>query len=116
MGARDRSPLREVFIEVNDALMYKITLNYLMACENVFWSHANDESFIFRTIGAQAIFDVLRKIAPDALEARRISVQYFTEILEKARQIDFSDERFRNPSGSGRTEIRRAIEEAIGIT
>lgn len=114
-GPKDRSPMREVFIDGNDALIYKMVLNYLKASEDVFWKPANDDSFIFRTIGVQAIFDVLRKIAAQSLEAKDIRVEYFAGILDGAREIDFSAERFRNPSGSGRTVIRRAIEEAIGI-
>lgn len=114
-GAKDKSPLREVFIDVNDALIYKLVLNYLKACDGIFWSGANDDSFIYKTIGVQALFDILRKIANDAYEARDISTEYFSGILEGARDIDFAAERFRNPSGSGRTAIRRAIEDAIGV-
>lgn len=114
-GAKDRSSLRDVFIEGNDALIYKMVLNYLKASEDIFWSHASKESFIFRTIGVQAIFDILRKVAGQSLESKDISVKYFTDILEDARKINFSDDQFRNPSGSGRTVIRRAIEEATGI-
>lgn len=114
-GAKDRSPLRDVYIEGNDALIYKMVLNYLKASEDIFWSGASEESFIFRTIGIQAIFDILRKIARQSMEEKDIRVEYFTGILEGARDIDFAAEHFRNPSGSGRTVIRRAIEEAIGI-
>jgi hypothetical protein len=83
--------------------------------EDIFWRHASADSFIFRTIGVQAIFDILRKIAARSLEAKDIRVEFFSSILEGARGIDFSTERFRNPSGSGRTVIRREIEDAIGI-
>lgn len=114
-GAKDRSPLRDVFIEGNDALIYKMVLNYLNASEDVFWKNANEDSFILRTIGVQAIFDILRKVATEAMEKKDISVRFFLEKLEGAREIDFSAERFRNPSGSGRTLIRHAIEEATGI-
>jgi hypothetical protein len=44
-----------------------------------------------------------------------ISVAYFKGKLDGAQRIDFSVEPFRNPSGSGRTVIRRAIEGAIGL-
>lgn len=114
-GARDRSPLRDVFIEGNDAIIYKMVLNYLIASDDVFWSNAKEDSFIFRTIGVQAIFDILRKLAPESYSNRDVSVAYFSQKLGSARDIDFSDERFRNPSGSGRTIIRRAIEEKIGL-
>lgn len=114
-GDKDKSPLREVFIEVNDALIYKLVLNYLKACDAVFWRGAKEDSFIFKTIGVQAVFDILRKIAGDAYEAKDISVDYFSGRISQAGDIDFSGERFRNPSGSGRTLIRRTIEEAIGL-
>lgn len=114
-GPKDKSPLREVFIDVNDALIYKLVLNYLKACDEVFWRGAKEDSFIFKTIGVQAVFDILRKIAGDAYEAKDISVDYFTGRLSHAGDIDFSGERFRNPSGSGRTLIRKTIEEAIGL-
>lgn len=113
-GPKDNTPLRDVFIDGNDALIYKMVLNYLKASEDIFWRNASEDSFIFRTIGVQAIFDILRRIAAWSLEAKDIRVEYFSELLEGARDIDFAAERFRNPSGSGRTAIRRAIEEAIG--
>lgn len=114
-GAKDRSPLRDVFIEGNDVLIYKMVLNYLKACEDIFWKNASEDSFILRTIGVQAVFDILRKIAAEAMDKKDIRVEYFGDILEDAREIDFAADHFRNPSGSGRTEIRRAIEKAIGI-
>jgi hypothetical protein len=64
-----------------------------------------------RTVGVQAVLDILRKLAARSYADKDISVAYFTERIDAARKIDFSDERFRNPSGSG----RRAIEEATGL-
>lgn len=114
-GPKDNSPLRKVYIEGNDVLIYTMVLNYLKASEKVFWRNASPESFILRTIGVQAIFDILRKIAGDAYEEKDISEDYFVKRIRPAGEIDFSDGRFRNPSGSGRTLIRRTIEEAIGL-
>ena len=114
-GSQDRSPMRSVFIEGNDALLYKMVLNYVTACELVFWRDASNSSFIFRTIGVQAVFDILRKLTANAYEDRNISVRYFTEKIAAAKEIDFAAEKFRNPSGSGRTLIRKTIEDAIGI-
>ena len=112
---RDLSPMRNVYIDGNDALLYKMVLNYVKACEMVFWNDASDGSFILRTIGVQAVFDILRKLAPQAYEQKNISMKYFADRVAGAKEVDFSDDRFRNPSGSGRTLIRRAIEDAIGI-
>ena len=114
-GPKDRSPLRQVFIEGNDALLYAMVLNYLKACEAVFWSKVRVGSFIVRTIGVQALFDILRGLAGQAYQDRDISVSYFERIIAPAGEIDFAGDRFRNPSGSGRTYIRKAIEEAARL-
>ena len=112
-GVKDSSPLRKVYVEGNDALIYQMVFNYLKAADDVFWRNAKQDSFIFRTIGIQAVFDILRKIASDAYDTKDISVSYFQNILLPAGKIDFSDPMFQNPSGSGRTFIRKEIEQAI---
>ncbi|GKY90042.1 MULTISPECIES: DNA phosphorothioation-associated DGQHR protein 1 [Roseobacteraceae] len=114
-GPKDKSPLRSAYIEGNDAVIFKMVLNYLKAADRVFWEDANEGSYIFRTVGVQAIFDILRKLASDAFENRDISSGYFEEILSPAKKIDFSSTEFQNASGSGRTFIRKEIEKVIGI-
>lgn len=112
---RDRSPLREAFIDGQDAVIYNLVLNYLTACQNVFWSNPRPGSFIVKTVGIQALFDILRKLAPAAYERRVISVASFENELRPAGGLDFSEDLFRNASGSGRGLIRRAIEREIGL-
>lgn len=114
-GPKDKSPLRSAYIEGNDAVIFKMVLNYLRAADRVFWEDANEGSYIFRTVGVQAVFDILRKLASDAFENRDISSVYFEEVLSPAKKIDFSSTEFQNASGSGRTFIRKEIEKAIGI-
>jgi DNA phosphorothioation-associated DGQHR protein 1 len=112
-GPKDRSPLRQVYIDGNDALIYAIVENYLRACETKFWAPASPASFIRKTVGVQDLFDVLRKIALGAVESRDIRVVAFEERLAPAATIDFAAEQYRVPSGSGRSIIRRAIEDVI---
>lgn len=115
-GPRDRSPLRATFIEGNDALLYTTVLNYVRACDRVFWDDFREGSFIVKTVGVQAVFDILRKLARQAYDDKDISVDYFADKIGQAGDIDFSDDTFRNASGSGRTFIRRTIEDAIGLS
>jgi hypothetical protein len=110
---KDKSPLRSAYLESQDAVLYTMTLNFLIACEEVLWSKAKPGSFIVKTIGVQALFDVLRGLAKEAYEVRIISAKSFAEKLSSAGDIDFSTEEFRNASGSGRSYIRRKIEAAI---
>lgn len=112
---RDRSPLRAAYIAGQDAVIYQLILNYLIACSRVFWVNLQPTSFIVKTVGVQALFDILRKIAAEAYEGRDISVEYFQRILEPAQHLDFSQDVFRNASGSGRSVIRRAIEQETGL-
>ncbi len=113
---KDKSPLREVYLSNSDAVIYTMTLNYLIACEDVFWKDAAQGSFITKTVGVQALFDILRLLAKDAYSQRDISAKYFLDKLEAARNINFSDDSFRNASGSGRSTIKRAIQTAISPT
>jgi DNA phosphorothioation-associated DGQHR protein 1 len=115
MIPQDRSVLRSEYLESNDQLIYLIVRNFLEASHKAFWEHVPSESFITKTVGVQALFDVLRKLVPKALAKKDVSVKYFFSELSRASGIDFADERFRNASGSGRTEIRRAIENALGL-
>ncbi|ABG30486.1 DNA phosphorothioation-associated DGQHR protein 1 [Roseobacter denitrificans] len=115
-GPKDKSPLRSAYIEGNDAVIFKMVLNYLKAAEEVFWKNAQEGSYIFRTVGVQAIFDILRKLASEAFDKRDISSGYFQAVLDPAKDIDFSSTEFQNASGSGRTFIRKTIEEAVGVS
>lgn len=111
-GRLHKSPLRSLYLEGNDLLIYTMVSNYLKACELVFWSKVVDpdsKSFIMKTVGVQALLDILKLIALKAYESKTISVKYFQELLEPAGDIDFSTDPFRNASGSGRSAIKKAI-------
>ena len=113
----DRSPLRPYYFKGQDNFIYNVVLNYLKACDQIFWANANkkliEESFIFRTIGVQAILDILRLILPNALEDKDVTEDYFLRKLEGAKGGDFTEDRFKNASGSGRIIIRKEIERLI---
>lgn len=111
---RDRSPLREAYLTTNDAVIYTMVMNYLKACDQVFWQGAQPGSFITKTVGVQALLDILRHIAAETYERKDIRVEYFVRRLQPAGGIDFSTDAYRNASGSGRSTIRRAIEGVMG--
>lgn len=110
---KDKSPLREAFIDKNDAVLYLLVRNFLTACKNVFWDNAMPGSFITKTVGLQAQFDVLRALAAEAYKDQVISVSSFETKLAPAKHIDFAAAEFRNASGSGRSFIRKAILNAL---
>lgn len=111
----DRSPMRAYYLAGKDAVIYTMVRNYLVACDRVFWSKAKGNTFITKTVGVQALLDILRRLARPAIDSGDISVDHFTGQLEAAGMIDFTQDVFQNASGAGRSTIRRAIEEALGL-
>ena len=112
---RDRSPLRRAFIGKQDAVIYQMVKNFLIACDETFWQSASPSSFIVKTVGVQALFDILRKLAAGAYSSKVISTADFTRRLAGASHLDFSEAVFRNASGSGRSLMRRAIEDEADL-
>ena len=110
---KDRSPLREFYLNGNDALIYELVKNFLIACEVTFWKSAPPGSYITKTVGIQALFDVLKANIAIVISEKNIQPQRFEDLLAPAAGIDFADLEFRNASGSGRSAIRRAIQVAI---
>lgn len=112
----DNSPLRKLYLEQNDAVLYKLLINYFSACKNIFWDKASSDSFIIKTVGIQALFDILKEISTDAIyQSKDISLAYFEEKLGAAKNINFSLEEFKVASASGRRKIRETIALEIGL-
>lgn len=112
-AARDKSPLRDAFVKGNDNLIYQTVKNYVQACNESFWERAEIQSYILKTVGVQALFDVLRQLAPAAIEAKDVRVSYFRDRLADAATINFADQEFQVPAGKGRSIIRKAIEARL---
>jgi hypothetical protein len=106
---------RQVYIEGNDAFIYSATRNFMTACFGLFWEHAPAESFIQKTVGVQALFDVFREIAGTMLANGDMTEQAFVSILKPAANVDFANVHFREASGSNRTRIRRIIRARLGL-
>jgi DNA phosphorothioation-associated DGQHR protein 1 len=82
----DKSPLRSLYIEANDKLLYLIIRNFLDVCNEVFWTPAKEGSFIVKTVGIQALFDVLRDLAPTGLthESVRVNLHRGMKLLRES--------------------------------
>lgn len=109
----ERTPLREVYRECNDEIIHTALFNYFTAIDENLWSKAEPTSFIRKTVGVQALFDVSRKILYDGIVDRDLRVARFNEILKPARTINFSDSFF-HASGASRSHIRKILEYAMG--
>lgn len=110
---QDRTPLRQAYLESNDLLIYTLARNYFNAVSEILWQ-GNSRSFIRKTVGVQALFDILRLTCSAAISEKDVSQKFFSKKLAPCKGIDFGDNFFQ-ASAKGRHRIRNAIEICIGL-
>lgn len=106
--------LRDFYLEKNDLLIYKIVFNYFTACKNLFFDTSPPNSYIKKTVGIQALFDVLSSILKDELHLKKISVEYYTNKLDPFKEINFADNYFQ-ASGAGKNRIKNLFLYGLGL-
>ncbi|MCX7155576.1 MAG: DNA phosphorothioation-associated DGQHR protein 1 [Rhodocyclales bacterium] len=114
-GPGDNAPLRSVYLDGNDIVLLATVKNFLCVVEEMIWSQASLNSFIVKTVGLQALFDLLRKLAAEGFAAKDLSEKFFAARLKEAALINFSGAFFQNASGSGRQRIRTCLELRLGL-
>jgi DNA phosphorothioation-associated DGQHR protein 1 len=110
---KDFSPLRNLFILNKDKTIYDTIINFFTIAEELFWNKASAKSYINKTVGVQALFDILKNIlikeksdVPDKIN--------FRNYLINSSSIDFSD-KFFQASGIGRSRIKNSILLSAGL-
>lgn len=111
---QDNSPLRDEYIQGNDKGIYAILNNYFEAAKEIFWEKALERSFIKKTVGIQALFDILRMLLLRYDNLQALDKDFFVDKLKKAVQVDFSDNFFQ-ASGTGRGRIKNVLAICLGI-
>ncbi len=108
----DGTPLRSWYLKANDKALYEVLFNYFASAESVFWNNAPANSYIKKTVGIQALFEVLHHILAKYREIHvaKVDVATFTQILTPAKNLDFSDAQ---ASNIGKVYIREQILTAI---
>lgn len=110
-GIKDISPLRDKFIDLQDKLIYDIIISYFNSIKQYLWNKAAINSYIHKTVGIQASFDVLRLILQKIDKSEINESLSFDKYISPASNINFSDSFFQ-ASGIGRSRIKNVI----GIT
>ena len=105
----DNSPLREMYKTVNDKLIFSCVMNFFEAVDEIFWRSTEDSTFIKRTVGIQALFDVLKTILNKHINEKDVSREFFLKVLSPARNISFEDDWLEQASGSGKTRLKNVI-------
>ncbi len=111
--AQDKTPLRQYYLQCNDLLIFTVAKNYFNAVSETLW-RSNGQSYIRKTVGIQALFDILRQICREALEAKDVSKEFFLGKIRSCQKVNFTDNFFQ-ASGTGRQRIRVALELCIGL-
>lgn len=107
----DKSPLRDKFLNKEDEEIYEIIFNFLSAAKKTVWKNFDSKSYIFKTVGVQALFDLLKRILEkEIIKDEEVFIQYLLPALN----YDFSSSGFQ-ASGIGRKDIRNTLLLASGI-
>ncbi len=106
---RWRPPMRELYLRGQDRVLMASIRNFFDVVMHVTSGRVAASAALLRTVGIQALFDVLRLLAPHAIEERDVSAEWFEKRLEGLEEVDFSEPSFMAASGQARTEIRTAI-------
>jgi DNA phosphorothioation-associated DGQHR protein 1 len=112
--APDSSPLRELYLNSQDAVVYTLTRNFFAAIHQLLWSHATGRSYIVKTVGIQASFDLLKRLATDFVGSKDISEGVVRRRIRQLADVDFEDSFFQ-ASGKGRVRIRNVMLLKLGL-
>lgn len=119
----DGTPLRNLYKNTNDLAIYTVVKNYFLAVQQVLWATASGRSYITKTVGIQALLDILTLLMKKFRQEqtgksinieRELSVKFFAGRLKEAASIDFSDSFFQ-ASGGGRTRIKNILALKTGL-
>ena len=89
-------------------------LNFFAATKEAFWNEQDERSYIGKTVGVQALFDVLRLLlSQNHVDISGARKRTFLKVFERI-AVDFSDSFFQ-ASGTGRTRIRNVLLLGIGV-
>ena len=108
------SPLRKQFLDGEDKEIYRIVADFFRAFSDVLWKGAKPRSFIFRTVGILASFDILKS----ALSAGKLNAHdtyaATKRMILAVESVDLTDNFF-HASGAGRVRIRNVIGVATSL-
>lgn len=111
----DGLPLREFYINENDRAIYDLLVNFFLAVKATIWRTAGPASYLRKTIGVQAILDVLRDVlAVREISAQNYSVTALSELLSPCSNLDPMGKKY-DGSGIGRGQIREDIKATMRL-
>ena len=99
----DKSPLRPLYLSNQDDKIYECVKGYFAVVKILLWDEAPSGSYIVKTVGVLALFDLLRRVLELNPQERS-----FDSYINPFRYTDFNDNFFQ-ASGVGRSRIRKVM-------
>lgn len=116
---RDSSPLRELYLNNHDGVIYGIICNFFNAARYVYGNLFEESTALNKTIGIQGLFDVLKLYILSNKDQPLKDVDFtrdaLSEIFIKSKSVNFKDDIFMKFSGVGRSRVRDAIAVPAGL-
>lgn len=114
LGEDKRAPLRQLYLASDDRAIYSAVEAYFRGIDYVVWKQADSSSFISRTVGILACFDVLRiGLLKNCVQLENAG-SWVRDAESVLSNIDFKDDYF-HASGAGRVRIRNVLLVALRV-
>jgi hypothetical protein len=105
--------LRSYYLANNDRALYDILFNYFSAVSIAIWGKANQQSYLRKTVGVQALFDLLLYLLSKfEINSTNFSIESLSERLKACGNIDPDGTKYQ-ASGIGRTAIKHDLISAV---
>lgn len=105
---KDYSPLRTLFLKNQDKTIYDTIIIYFKIVDEQLFKNISSKSYINKTVGIQALFDILKLILLKEKNLLQPNEIDFNKYIEKAKNVNFGD-KFYQASGIGRSRIKNTI-------
>ncbi|GAB3489788.1 hypothetical protein GCM10027341_00610 [Spirosoma knui] len=105
----DSSPLRELYLSNQDDRIYDTIKQFFDEVDTLLWRPAPATSYIIKTVGVLALFDLLKRILQDNPNETN-----FRRYIASVSHVDFTNNLYQ-ASGVGRSRIRATLLMANGF-
>lgn len=106
ISGTQNTPLRSNYISGNDRYIEDVIFDFLKSLEEKLWGEQNENSYLLKTVGFQASFDLLRHYIKN--NGGSFDKFEFMELIEPISKVDFSDVFF-TASGIGASRIKNVM-------
>lgn len=109
---QDSSPFRDQFKACADKELFDCITEFFVIVQDELWSDAQPRSYIRKTIGVQALFDVFRIVALRVPSENLL--KELRRVIYNSKDVDFAGQFFQ-ASGKGRVRVKNVILYRAGL-